>query len=171
MALDSLNKEENETGEERKWAEKIQSWLDSRKFNVAGVNEVLDYLKNLEQLSPELKKTLLPYFQSIRWEGFAAFMLEQIPQCKSAEVRVLLLRTCWENGADFSPYLNQLIHILLFGSFEEALEASSVIESIDPLMLSESQKEDGINLILENLNKLDEQRKGYASLMIETLQP
>ena len=162
---------ENQVSEEEKWAEKIQLWLDSSQFNVSGVNEVLGYLKSLEKVSSELKRTLVNYFQSIRWEGFSAFMMEHIPQCKSTEVRALLLRCCWENGADFSPYLRSLIEILLFGSFEEALEASSVIESIDPQMLNESQIEDGINLILENLQQLDEKRKGYASLMIETLQP
>jgi hypothetical protein len=67
--------------------------------------------------------------------------------------------------------LEALVRILLFATFEESLEASSLIESIDPQMLNEEDKELAINMILENLSKLDQQRKEYATMMIEILQP
>jgi hypothetical protein len=38
-------------------------------------------------------------------------------------------------------------------------------------MLNEEDKELAINMILENLSKLDQQRKEYATMMIEILQP
>jgi hypothetical protein len=153
------------------WAEKIQAWLETNQFNVSGLHEVMNFLKTADELSPELKNTLVHYLRSIRWENFAAYMIEHIPACKSPEVRALLLRSCWENGSDFSPHLQSLVHTLLFGSFDESLEASSVIESIEPQLLAEEEIEAAINLILENLSKLDEQRREFASLMIEILQP
>jgi hypothetical protein len=153
------------------WTEKIQVWLNAEQFNVSGLNELMDFLTGQEELMPELEKSVLSYLQSIRWESFASYLMEKIPNCQSPGIRALLLRAGWENGADFSNHLEALVKILLFATFEESLEASSLIESIDPQMLNEEDKERAINIILENLSKLDQQRKEYATMMIEILQP
>jgi hypothetical protein len=98
-------------------------------------------------------------------------MMEQIPTCKSQGIRAMLLRSCWENGSDFSAYTEPLIKIVLFSSFEEALEASSILDTIEMNLLETEQIDAGINLILENLNAIDEKRKVFAKQLIEILQP
>lgn len=157
--------------ESANWTERIQSWLEKDQFEVSGLKELIAFLSKEERIPVALEKSVLNYLQSIRWENFSTFLMEKIPTCKSAAIRALLLRSGWENGADFSKHLEALVRIMLFATFEESLEASSLIESIDPQLLSEEEKEMAINLILENLKQLEKQRREYATLMIEIFQP
>jgi len=156
---------------EDRLTEKIITWMENESFSISGINEVLSILKDQENVSSETEKVLIGYFQAIRWESFASFMMEQIPTCKSQGIRAMLLRSCWENGSDFSAYTEPLIKIVLFSSFEEALEASSILDTIEMNLLETEQIDAGINLILENLNAIDEKRKVFAKQLIEILQP
>lgn len=103
----------------------------------------------------------------LRYPQFAAHMFELIQKPVYQASKAELLRICWENGADFSEYSLPLIDMVKYAPWPEAIEASSVIESMRPDTFSHLKKEEDLNHILQSFEKLDPQRKAFTGRLIE----
>jgi hypothetical protein len=102
-----------------------------------------------------------------REQAFAETVFSVLSSNTSTQQRTALLRLCWENGADFSAFSEQLIDLVKSAPWEEAIEAFSVIESMEPSRLPSEKKERDLNRILDNFDKMDEQRRSFAARLIE----
>lgn len=59
---------------------------------------------------------------------------------KYSSIQDTLIRICWENGLDYSPYLSTFVDIVINGSFMNAFEAFTVIENLEVLPPTEETK-------------------------------
>lgn len=79
--------------------------------------------------------------------------------------RELLVRSCWENGLDFSEYTSVFIDIMANGNYMEALESLTLIENSE-FSISEKEYEKYQKLISKAIVDMPD---GHKQLLEEAL--
>ena len=116
-----------------------------RKLFSTNEKEVLDVLKNISEKGySEIVTDLISLFASSQFENVRKqtyFILSNLKDKNSvlyfmdglklqpeSEARTQLISACWQNGLDFSNYLEYFIEIISKESMFNSIEAFSVIE-------------------------------------------
>jgi hypothetical protein len=79
----------------------------------------------------EISKQLYALLCELKQTGSTAIILDAINNEKYAGIQETLLRICWENGLDYTPYLSTFVNIVIHGDFMNSFEAFTVIENME----------------------------------------
>jgi hypothetical protein len=98
-----------------------------------GNTAVLPYLFDLlaSSLGEGIKKEIYKLLCELKQTGAVPILIEAITNEKYAGIQEQLIRICWENGLDYSPYLSTFVDIVINGNFINAFEAFTVIENME----------------------------------------
>jgi hypothetical protein len=129
------------------------------------VKELLDLF--LSDPGHAVSKRAEELLLGMRSGDFAPAMMQHLSNPEFLASRPQLLRICWENGSDFSGFSHAFIDLVKYGTWEEAIEAFSVLEGLRPDGFLPEKKELDLNRILDGFDKLELQRKEFAGRLIE----
>jgi hypothetical protein len=98
-----------------------------------GNTAVLPYLFDLltSPKSEGIKKEIYKLLCELKQTGSVPILIEAITNEKYTGIQEQLIRICWENGLDYSPYLSTFVDIVINGNFINAFEAFTVIENME----------------------------------------
>lgn len=116
-----------------------------RKLFSTNEKEVIEVLKNISEIGyPEIITDLIGLYSSSQFENVKNqiyFILSNLKDKNSVsyfihglkletnpEIRTQLISACWQNGLDYSDYLEYFIEIISKESMFNSIEAFSVIE-------------------------------------------
>lgn len=89
--------------------------------------DALDQLSGGAPLAAEREQEILRELADYKHPSVAAHFI-RVLEASAPTGKALILRACWENGADFSDALSLFVNYVKRGSWEESVEAFSVIE-------------------------------------------
>jgi hypothetical protein len=102
-------------------------------IKIEGRSTLLPHLIDLLLSSNDeaVKKQLYNLFCELKQPDSIPVLIDAIKNEKYAPIQDVLIRTCWENGLDYTPYLSILVDIVINGEFMNAFEAFTVIENME----------------------------------------
>ena len=113
----------------------------------------------------ELELELITLFSDIKIKEANKLIIEAFEKRQKTQA---LLQICWQSRLDFSSYLMLFIDIFIQASFEEALEAFTLIEVLlTDYNYPEKIKKESILKLKESLSQKDEQNKILAMELIK----
>lgn len=120
-----------------------------------GSTSLLPYLFDLlnTSLNEEIKKQVYSVLCELKRTESVPILMEAITSEKYSGIQELLLKVCWENGLDYTPYLSTFVDIVIKGSFMNAFEAFTVIENMEGPFNTEETKRitDKLTLLIEEM--------------------
>ncbi len=133
-----------------------------------------DYLPILFELlvnnpEDEIKKATLALFGTIKDKETIPLFAGALQEDKFRSIRKEILTTCWQNGLDFSSYLELLIDIIVLEEWEVAFEAFTLIENMDHFPPEEEMHQ--IKLKIASILKTSDSQKAYFLEEIIKLAP
>lgn len=145
---------------------KISKALKS--FEVHGDSSVLRVLcdRILQgDLNEKNEKEVYEFISSLKDSSAVVEMMEIINDDKYRSIRQPLLTTVWNMKLDFSGYIDEFVHIAVFGDFMEALECLTIIENMDGPFMEEDILESQLHLkrYLEGEGSQDKQKAQLLS--------
>lgn len=75
----------------------------------------------------EVKNSIVKIFSELKQTAAVPVLMETIKNNKFANELELIVRSCWENGLDFSPYIFDFAELLVNGNYMTAFESYTVI--------------------------------------------
>ncbi|PIP54834.1 MAG: hypothetical protein COX07_03155 [Bacteroidetes bacterium CG23_combo_of_CG06-09_8_20_14_all_32_9] len=113
--------------------------------------------------SKNIKNEVFNILINLKDNNSVKYFMEGLIKQTDANVRLQLISACWQNGLNYSPYINYFIEIICNESITHAIEAYSVIE-MNYMKLDEKQ----LSIFKENVKKLKNQSSGEnLKLLIE----
>lgn len=106
----------------------------------------------------EIKDSIIKIFSELKQTSAVPVLVETIKNPKFINERELLIRTCWENGLDYSPYISDFIEILITGDYMTAFESYTVLINIEG-KISSKDVETSIERLNGSLLLLNDERK------------
>lgn len=110
-----------------------------------GNSTLLPYLIDLlnDTKNEEVNKLVYGLLCELKQTSSIPVIIEAINNEKYIGIQETLLRICWENGLDYSPYLSTFIDIVINGDFMNAFEAFTIIENMEGIF----HKDETVKLI------------------------
>jgi predicted metal-dependent peptidase len=132
-----------------------------------------DYLPALFDLlnshqSNDVKKTITQLLSSLKHTNAVPMLVKAINDDKLMDIREYLVRSCWENGLDFSNYLSTFIDLLIHGDYMVAFEAYTVIESCEGT-ISKTSMQEYLDQLRDALASVGEERQTLIHHIIQFL--
>lgn len=81
--------------------------------------------------NPEIKTKITDLFANLKESNTIPLIVEAIQNQKYAPELKELVACCWENGLDYSNYLNLFVGLMIDNEFEVAFEAYTVIMNLE----------------------------------------
>lgn len=78
----------------------------------------------------------------------------------------MLIRACWENGLDFTPYISEFVELIIHGNYMTAFEAFTVIENLEG-HITYLESENLLQKLQESLEGVLNERKILISELIK----
>jgi hypothetical protein len=105
--------------------------LEEIKFS--GSSKLLPFLIELlhETKNEIIKKQVYKILSELKHSDCIPIMIEAIQNEKYIPEQEMLIRSCWENGLDFTPYISIFIKQVIHGNYMTAFEAFTVIENLE----------------------------------------
>lgn len=163
-----------------------QNKLIINKLHSNSIDEVLFALKELRNTgnkdliptviellathkSKKVKKQVSELLFDLKYQDAAPFIIDAINLDDYKNIREQLLSVCWQSRLDFSDYLEVFIHYFIAGSFKEAFEAFTVIDSMDS-KIEEKQIKESIDKLKNELGSIDENKKELLVELVHVLE-
>lgn len=136
-----------------------------------GNKDYLPVLFDLLASNPEheVRKEILKLFGTIKVKETVPYFIDALKNDNFNSIRKDILTTCWQNGLDFSPYIEVFIDLIVSGNWEVAFEAFTVIENLEYFPLEEKIK--NIKLKIAGVLKNADEQKTYFLEEILKLTP
>ena len=139
-----------------------------KSLEIHGDNSVLRVLCDrllLGDLNDKNTKEVLEFMSSLKDSTVAVEMIDIINDDKYLPIRQILLTTIWNMKVDFSGYIDEFVHIAVFGDFMETLECLTIIENMDGPFMEEDILESQLHLkrYLEGEGQQDKQKAQLLS--------
>uniref|UniRef100_UPI0032170B42 hypothetical protein n=1 Tax=uncultured Draconibacterium sp. TaxID=1573823 RepID=UPI0032170B42 len=153
----------------KKINQEIQNSLFSANSNevISAINIIKDkgnkeYLPLLFELllsepDAEITKEILLLLGTVKDKETIPVFIEALQKNKFIPLRKNILTTCWQNGMDFSSYLDVFVELVIEGEWEVAFEAFTVIENLEHFPPAEEMKETKLH-IARALKSANEQK-------------
>jgi hypothetical protein len=116
----------------------------------------------------EIRDSIIRIFSELKQTSAAPVLVEMIKNPKFINERELLVRTCWENGLDYSPYISDFVEILINGDYMTAFESYTVLINTEGKISSENAVS-SIRILKESLPALEDERKTLVEDVISFL--
>jgi len=132
---------------------------------------LLPYLINLlnESKNEEVNKQVYSLLCELKQTASIPILLEAIINEKYVGIQETLLRICWENGLDYSPYISTFVGIVINGNFMNAFEAFTIIENMEGVFAKE-ELEKLIEKLTFSLAESTSEKKSLITDLIKLLQ-
>ncbi|MEN8116288.1 MAG: HEAT repeat domain-containing protein [Bacteroidota bacterium] len=132
-----------------------------QKIKDKGNKEYLPMLFELLLAGPEMevRKEILKLLGTIKDKETIPAYIEALQNVKFKEVKKEILTTCWQNGLDFSEYLDVFVDIVIDCDWEIAFEAFTVIENQNYFPPEEELR--NIKLKIAGVLKTADEQKRY----------
>lgn len=132
-----------------------------------------DYIPSLVETlrtsqSTEIQQNIIRLLSEIKHKDAVPHLAKAIGDEKNKTIREVLIRSCWENGLDFSNYLYLFIDVLISGEYMEAFEAYTLLENTEG-KISETSAREYIDQLKNSLNEVPEDRKTLIHAVIQYL--
>ena len=137
------------------------------KLRNTGNKSLIPYLIELlaSHTDDKVKESVTNLLYDVKYQTAAKEIIKAVRSDKYAHIREELLAVCWQSGLDFSSYIETLTNCFVKGSFKEAFEAFTAIESIEKKLDAELA-ENSITALKNEINSIDESKK---ELLIELI--
>jgi hypothetical protein len=111
--------------------ELIIETIEEIKFS--GNSKLLPFLIELHHVSKneEVKKQVYSILSELKHSDSIPILIEAIGNEKYLSDQEMLIRSCWENGLDFTPFISVFIDLVIKGDYMTAFEAFTVIENLE----------------------------------------
>lgn len=127
---------------------------------------LIELLNNHE--SDEIKDKVAKVFSEIKHTNAVPYLVKAIEDNRLAGIREVLVRTCWENGLDYTNYFSTFVDLLINGDYMVAFEAYTLIENSEGT-LSKASAMEYISRLKEALASVGEERQTLIHHIIQFL--
>lgn len=139
-----------------------------KSLEVHGDSSVLRVLCDrllINDLNEKNHKEVLEFISSLKDSTVAVEMVEIINDDRYLPIRQTLLTTIWNMKVDFSSYIDDFVHIAVFGDFMETLDCLTIIENMEGPFMEEDILEAQLHLkrYLEGEGQQDKQKAQLLS--------
>lgn len=126
-----------------------------------GNSDYLPILFELLQAEPEqaVEKEILKLLGTIKDKETVPAFIDALKNPKFSKIKKELLTTCWQNGLDFSPYMDLLVDIIINDEWATAFEAFTTIENLEHFPPENEMKD--IKLKIAGALKVANEQKSY----------
>ena len=157
-------------------ATRLQLFSPSTETAVAAIQSLKetgnkDYLPVLFDLLitkpvPEVEKEILNLLATIKDKESIPVLINALQNEKYKSIRKTLTSVCWQNGMDFSPYMEIFVDLIIVEDWDVAFEAFTVIENFDHLPPEEQYKELKLKMA-GALKKANEQKQYFLEEILK----
>ena len=116
----------------------------------------------------EVKQLIIKILSELKMTDAAAILVDAINNPKFKDEQEVLVRICWENGLNFSPYLSTFVDLAIHGDYMTSFEAVTVIENSEG-EISEGEAQALIVTIEKWMDKISSERKILLSNVVSFL--
>ena len=132
-----------------------------------------EYLPGLIELlntheNETIKETIIKVLSEIKHSNAVPFFIQAIEDKRLDGIREILVRSCWENGLDYSNYFSTFIDLLIHGNYMVAFEAYTVIDSSEGT-ISKASSQEYITRLKDALPSVGEERQTLIHHIIQFL--
>jgi len=114
----------------------------------------------------ELEKEVLNLLATIKDKDSIPVFTDALQNEKYKSIRKVLTTACWQNGMDFSPYMEVFINLIIDEEWEVAFEAFTVIENFDHFPPEEQYQ--GLKIKMAGaLKKVNEQKQYFLEEILK----
>ncbi|MBN2806054.1 MAG: HEAT repeat domain-containing protein [Prolixibacteraceae bacterium] len=144
--------------------------MSIERISESGNSEYLPALIDLlnTHKSTEVTKNIIQLLSSVKHTNAVPLLIKAIEDNKLLKIREHLVRSCWENGLDYSNYLYTFIDLLIHGDYMVAFEAYTVIESCEG-NISKTSMHQYLDLLRDALASAGEERQTLIHHIIHFL--
>jgi phenylpyruvate tautomerase PptA (4-oxalocrotonate tautomerase family) len=116
----------------------------------SGSSKLLPFLIELLHVTNNetVKKQAYKILSELKHSDSVPIIIEAIQNEKYIQKQEMLIRSCWENGLDFTHYISVFVELVVHGNYMIAFEAFTVIENLEGHISDEEAKK--MLSILEN---------------------
>ena len=139
-------------------------------LRVSGKSADIPFLIELLHLTPdpEIKRKVTDLFANLKESDAIPLIVSAIQNQKYAPELKSLLASCWENGLDYSNYLNLFVDLLIESDFMVAFEAYTVILNMTA-KIDQTKIDMEIDRLEVAMKTTDEQKKALILDVIDFL--
>jgi len=111
-------------------------------IRISGSSKLLPFLIELLHVSKnkDIKMQVYGILSELKHSDSIPIMMDAILNEKYKTEQEMLIRSCWENGLDFTPYISVFVEIVIYGDYMTAFEAFTVIENLEGTISGEEVK-------------------------------
>ena len=96
----------------------------------------------------EIEEEVLKLLASVKGNDSAPAFVEAIRNPRFDSKKMEIVSTCWQNGLDFSNYLDDFVELVISETWEIAFEAFTVIENFEHFLPG-----DKLNPVIQKINR------------------
>ena len=139
-------------------------------LRVSGKSADIPFLIELLHLTPdpEIKRKVTDLFANLKESDAIPLIVSAIQNQKYAPELKELVASCWENGLDYSSYLNLFVDLLIESDFMIAFEAYTVILNMTA-KIDQTKIDMEIDRLEVAMKTTDEQKKALILDVIDFL--
>ena len=136
----------------------------------SGSSKLLPYIIDLLHVSDneEIKVKANKILTELKQTDSVPIIMEAIHNEKYLQEQELLVRSCWENGLDFTPHLPDFIDLVVHGNYMTAFEAFTVIENLES-NISVEETEKMISILQKGLSFASKEKQVLIRELIQLL--
>jgi hypothetical protein len=124
------------------------------------IPSMIDLLNTSE--NEQIKMKIIKILLEIKHNDAVPFLIDAIENDNYSSIQETLVRSCWENGLNYSNHLSVFVNLLINGSYMTAFEAYTVIENTEYLISATSSEE-----LLNQLNNALKESKPDRKVLLE----
>jgi hypothetical protein len=160
---------------------KIVSDLKSGDYEL--ISKSLEIIKNLGSVdylpllfetlhktsSEEIKNQITKILSQLKSNESVPYLINALNNEKYQTEREMLIKSCWENGLDYSDYIPVFVNIMTKGNYMESLESLTLIENSE-FKISEKEYKKISRQILKSIDNLPNNHKKLLDEAIKVLE-
>ncbi len=116
----------------------------------------------------EIKSSIVKILSELKQTAAVPVMVETIKNKKFANEQELLVRSCWENGLDYSSFIFDFAELLINGTYMTTFESYTVIMNTEGNISKENAGK-AIDFLKKNLSGVSSDRKPLIEDVINFL--
>jgi hypothetical protein len=134
----------------------------------SGNSKLLPFLIDLLHATSndEVKMQVYSVLSELKHSDSIPVIMEAIRNERYLPEQEILIRSCWENGLDFTPYISVFVDLVIHGDYMIAFEAFTVIENLDG-HLTKAETENLLSKLKDGLAGALNDRKVLISELIQ----
>lgn len=128
-------------------------------FRNKGTINVFPYVLDLltKNINKDIENKVITLLNNLKEKEVVPYIVDAILDVRFAGKKELLLASCWQSGLNYADYLEVFIDVALNDSYQNAIEAFSVIESTPKY--TQEQKQKAIKTLKENIPSINDSKK------------